>query len=102
MRYICVLTVGVLLSVMAVFSCTHQYARLCEPGAGYRLIGVDSPLILYHGRIDRRNPKESVFDWAASGFSVRFTGASIGLVLSDSGQNDFSVFVDGRPVRTGQ
>jgi lysophospholipase L1-like esterase len=97
MRYIYVLySVGVLLSAMAVFSCAHEYANLGEPGADCVLIEADSTLILFHGRIDRRNPKEPVFDWAASGFSVRFTGASIGLVLRDSGENDFSIFIDGR------
>lgn len=78
-----------------VFSCVHNASVSGEPDDSFTPIASDAPAILYHGRIDHRDAQAPVFDWPASGFSVRFTGASIGAVLRDSGENDFSVFIDG-------
>jgi lysophospholipase L1-like esterase len=94
--YLLLLTAVILLFSSCLTKKSEVKIKKIESGAGYRLTGADSPLIFYHGRIDRRNPEEPIFDWAASGFSVRFTGTSIGMILSDSGNNDFSVFIDGK------
>lgn len=85
--------------ICLVFSACAVDVGTDEPGDEYALVEVDSPLIFYHGRTDMRDPKAPKFDWAASGFSVRFTGASIGAIIDDSGENDFSVFVDGEMYR---
>jgi lysophospholipase L1-like esterase len=87
---------GLLFSAALAASCACR----TEPGNGsgpeLRTVGAGSPLIRYHGRIDRRDPDAPAFDWPASGFTLRFTGTAVGMVIEDTGDNDFTVWIDGK------
>lgn len=63
---------------------------------GKTMIAPDNQLIQYSGRIDFSNPKAARFDWSGVSLTVKFKGSSIGFLLED-GNNNFEVYVDGRP-----
>jgi hypothetical protein len=48
-----------------VFSCVHDASVSGEPDDSFTPIACDAPAILYHGRIDHRDPPAPVFDWPA-------------------------------------
>jgi len=49
--------------------------------------------IRYFGRFDKTNPDMFEFDWSAVGMSITFTGSSIGILLTDVG-NQYDVVID--------
>jgi lysophospholipase L1-like esterase len=48
------------------------------------------------GRFDMTNPKAPVAEWSGSAISLRFTGTSIGVTLSDGASDVFEVIIDGK------
>lgn len=87
---------GLLLTTTVLAACSPGHSTLPADDTRFVLVGADSPLIRYVGRTDRRDPAAPAFDWPASGLVFRFDGTVAGLVFEDSGDNDFSVFVDGK------
>src|SRR5688572_16677462 len=53
------------------------------------------PGVRFVGRIDGTDPAGYRFAWSGSGFLAAFNGTSASVELSDSGQNQFTVLVDG-------
>ncbi|HEX3774774.1 MAG TPA: SGNH/GDSL hydrolase family protein, partial [Polyangiaceae bacterium] len=48
------------------------------------------------GRFDMTNPNAPVAEWSGSAISLRFTGTSIGVTLSDGASDVFEVIIDGQ------
>lgn len=60
-------------------------------------ISASDPAVRYVGRFDRTNAAGPRCAWSASAVSVTFTGDSLGVKLSDSGQNFWQIIIDGAP-----
>ncbi|HYQ05264.1 MAG TPA: SGNH/GDSL hydrolase family protein [Polyangiaceae bacterium] len=48
------------------------------------------------GRFDLTKPEAPVFAWPGTAVSLRFTGAAVGVTLSDNGNNVFEVVLDNK------
>ncbi|MES2200853.1 MAG: GDSL-type esterase/lipase family protein [candidate division FCPU426 bacterium] len=79
-----VLLAGFFLVSMNAFS-SETWGPLVAPG---------DPRIAWAGRIDFSAPEAAVFDWAQTGFSLRFSGDALQLVL-DPGDNNLDLRIDG-------
>jgi lysophospholipase L1-like esterase len=60
-------------------------------------IPANNPLIEYTGRINFANPLEPSFSYSGVSIRAKFTGTSIGMVMSDNkGTNYYNIILDGK------
>jgi hypothetical protein len=66
------------------------------PAAAEVFISADNPNINYFGRFDMSVPAAPAYNWSGATIQAAFTGASIGMDLSD-GACDYDIEIDGVP-----
>jgi len=90
----------ILVSILIIIiSAVFSYAAKALVPKDVTVIDPNNPDILYTGRVDFTNPLAPRFDWPGVMVQANFTGTCCGIILEDSGSNDYNVFIDGRQMK---
>jgi hypothetical protein len=62
----------------------------------HTIIDADNPNIQYQGRVSFSNPTAPALYWPGNYITARFQGTSVSVMLKDTGNNYYNVFIDGQ------
>ena len=62
----------------------------------HAVIDADNSNIQYQGRVSFSTPKSPVLYWPGNYITARFQGTSVSVILKDTGNNYYNVFIDDR------
>lgn len=82
---------------------THQpVAPAGSGGSGGQapLLDRDDPAVHFIGRFDDAGEDGMLFEWSGSGMVAAFEGTTVSVTLNDSGENQFTVLLDGELLST--